>query len=54
MLDGEGVFLLDGSELAMRAGDMLVAPDGMPHGVRNTSAARLAVLVVFAPGEPAR
>jgi mannose-6-phosphate isomerase-like protein (cupin superfamily) len=54
VLDGEGVFLLDGRELAMRTGDMLVAPDGTPHGVRNTSAARLAVLVVLAPGEPAR
>lgn len=54
VLAGEGVFLLDGRELAMRTGDMLVAPDGVPHGVRNTSAARLAVLVVLAPGEPAR
>ena len=54
VLEGEGVFLLEGAELPMRAGDLLVAPDGMPHGVRNTSAARLAVLAVLAPGDHAR
>lgn len=54
VLEGEGVFLLEGRELAMRTGDLLVAPDGVPHGVRNTSAGRLAVLVVLAPGEPTR
>lgn len=50
VLAGEGVFLLDGRELPMRAGDLLVAPDGVPHGVRNTSTARLVVLAVLAPG----
>ncbi len=50
VLDGEGVFLLQGRELAMRAGDLLVAPDGVPHGVRNTGGDRLLVLVVLAPG----
>lgn len=50
VLAGDGVFLLDGRELPMRAGDLLVAPDGVPHGVRNTSTARLVVLAVLAPG----
>lgn len=54
VLEGQGVFLLDGAELPMCAGDLLVAPDGAPHGVRNTSAARLAVLAVLAPGDHAR
>lgn len=54
VLDGEGVFLLEGRELPMRAGDLLVAPDGVPHGVRNSSAARLVVLVVLAPGTDAK
>ena len=54
VLDGEGVFLLDGAELPMRAGDLLVAPEGVPHGVRNPGPARLAVLAELAPGEPAR
>jgi quercetin dioxygenase-like cupin family protein len=47
---GEGVFLLDGTELPMRAGDLLVAPDGVPHGVRNNSGARLLVMAILAPG----
>jgi quercetin dioxygenase-like cupin family protein len=49
VVEGEGRFLLDGRELPMTAGDLLVAPTGVPHGVRNTSAARLLVLVILAP-----
>jgi quercetin dioxygenase-like cupin family protein len=49
VIEGEGVFLLDGGELPMRAGDLLVAPEGVPHGVRNTGARRLLVLVILAP-----
>ena len=49
VIEGEGLFLLDGRELPMQAGDLLVAPAGVPHGVRNTSTRRLLVLVVLAP-----
>jgi quercetin dioxygenase-like cupin family protein len=49
VLEGEGSFLLDGRELAMKAGDLLVAPDGVPHGVRNTGNGRLLVLAILAP-----
>ena len=49
VLEGEGTFLLEGRDLPMRAGDLLVAPDGVPHGIRNTSGARLLVLAVLAP-----
>ncbi len=49
VLEGNGVFLLEGRELPMTAGDLLVAPDGVPHGVTNSSSARLLVLVVLAP-----
>jgi quercetin dioxygenase-like cupin family protein len=49
VLDGEGVFLLEGRELPMQAGDLLVAPDGVPHGVKNTSQRRLLVMAVLAP-----
>jgi quercetin dioxygenase-like cupin family protein len=49
VLEGEGVFLLEGSDMPMRAGDMLVAPDGVPHGVRNSSGKRLLVMAVLAP-----
>jgi len=49
VLEGEGLFLLEGRELPMRAGDMLVAPEGVAHGIRNTGADRLIVLAVLAP-----
>ena len=49
VLEGEGVFLLADRELPMRAGDMLVAPDGVPHGVKNTGTGRLLVLAILAP-----
>jgi quercetin dioxygenase-like cupin family protein len=49
VLDGEGVFVLEGRELPMQAGDLLVAPDGVPHGVRNSGRGRLLVLAVLAP-----
>ena len=49
VLDGQGVFLLEGRELPMKSGDLLVAPEGVPHGVRNTGPARLLLLAVLAP-----
>lgn len=49
VLEGEGLFLLEGRELPMAAGDLLVAPEGIPHGVRNTGAGRLLVLAILAP-----
>jgi quercetin dioxygenase-like cupin family protein len=49
VLEGEGVFLLEGRELPMHAGDLLVAPEGVPHGVRNTGSGRLLVLAILAP-----
>jgi quercetin dioxygenase-like cupin family protein len=49
VVTGQGLFLLEGRELPMRAGDVLIAPDGVPHGIRNNSGARLLVLAVLAP-----
>ena len=49
VVEGSGHFLLDGREVPMTAGDLLVAPSGVPHGVRNTSEGRLLVLVFLAP-----
>ena len=49
VIEGDGVFLLADRELPMRSGDVLIAPDGVPHGVRNTGTARLLVLAVLAP-----
>jgi len=50
VVEGNGLFLLADRELPMSAGDLLVAPDGVPHGVRNPGPGRLLVLAVLAPG----
>jgi quercetin dioxygenase-like cupin family protein len=49
VLEGEGTFLLEGEELAMSAGTMLVAPEGVPHGIRNGGPGRLLVLAILSP-----
>jgi quercetin dioxygenase-like cupin family protein len=49
VIEGEGMFLLEGRELPMRAGDLLIAPEGVPHGVSNTGSGRLLVLAILAP-----
>jgi quercetin dioxygenase-like cupin family protein len=49
---GEGLFLLESGDLPMKSGDLLVAPDGVPHGVRNTGTGRLLVLLILAPSPP--
>ena len=53
VVEGDGLFLLDGNDVPMHAGDVLVAPDGVPHGVRNSSGARLLVMAVLAPSPSA-
>ena len=49
VLEGSGVFMLEDREIEMEAGIMLVAPEGVPHGIRNTGSERLVVLAVLAP-----
>ena len=49
VIEGQGLFLLEGRELAMKAGDLLIAPEGVAHGVRNTGNGRLLVLAILAP-----
>lgn len=48
-LEGEGIVLLEGREIAIRAGEMVATPAGVPHGLRNTGAGRLVVLAILAP-----
>jgi mannose-6-phosphate isomerase-like protein (cupin superfamily) len=43
------VFVLESKELEMQAGVMMVAPEGAPHGIRNTGDARLLVLAILSP-----
>jgi quercetin dioxygenase-like cupin family protein len=49
VVEGEGTLLLEGQELPIKGGDLVVAPEGVAHGIRNTSAGRLLVLVILAP-----
>lgn len=53
VIEGGGVFLLEDREVPMAAGDMLVAPEGVPHGVRNDGPGRLLVLAILAPAPAA-
>ena len=50
VVQGDGEFLLEGEEVPMSAGVVLVAPEGVPHGIRNTGTERLVVLAILAPG----
>jgi mannose-6-phosphate isomerase-like protein (cupin superfamily) len=49
VLEGQGVFLLPGREAPLRPGMMLVAPEGVPHGIRNSGQTDLCVLTILAP-----
>ena len=49
VISGHGTFLLEGEEIAMEAGVMLVAPENVPHGIRNDGDERLIVLAILAP-----
>lgn len=49
VIEGRGLFLIEGREVPMEPGVLMVAPAGVPHGIRNTGAERLLVLAVIAP-----
>ena len=49
VIEGQGVFLLEGDNVPMQAGVLLVAPEGVTHGIRNTGPGRLLVLAILAP-----
>ncbi|MBM3781553.1 MAG: cupin domain-containing protein [Acidobacteria bacterium] len=47
--EGQGLFLVEGAEWPMTAGDLLVAPADVAHGVANTSTERLVVVAILTP-----
>ncbi len=49
VLAGRGLFLLEDREIPMESGVMLVAPEGVAHGIRNSGTERLVVLAILAP-----
>jgi len=52
VLEGRGTFTLDDREELLDPGDAIVAPAGSRHGVLNTGAGELLVLVVVTPPSP--
>jgi quercetin dioxygenase-like cupin family protein len=52
VVEGRGRFRLGGEELALEAGEAVVARAGVEHGLVNASAAPLLVLVVVTPPPP--
>ncbi len=49
VMDGRGMFLVGVEEQELGAYQIVHAPAGAPHGVRNTSDARLTLLVFMSP-----
>jgi quercetin dioxygenase-like cupin family protein len=49
VIEGQGLFLLEAGDVPLQAGVLLVAPEGVPHGIRNTGHGRLLVLAILAP-----
>ena len=52
VVEGRGRFRIGGEELALEAGEAVVARAGVEHGLVNASAAPLLVLVVVTPPPP--
>jgi mannose-6-phosphate isomerase-like protein (cupin superfamily) len=50
VLAGCGRFIIGDEERDADTGMLVVAPAGVPHGVTNTGAERLSLLVAIAPG----
>ncbi len=49
VLEGSGSFQVDGEARQVGAGEVVLAPAGSAHGVRNAGPGRLVMLVVMAP-----
>jgi quercetin dioxygenase-like cupin family protein len=52
VLEGRGSFTLDEGEEVLEPGEAIVAPAGSRHGIVNTGAGELLVLVVVTPPSP--
>ncbi|MEP7363522.1 MAG: cupin domain-containing protein [Acidobacteriota bacterium] len=49
ILEGSGEAMVGDATAPVTAGDLVLAPSGVIHSLRNTSDGNLVVLVVFAP-----
>jgi quercetin dioxygenase-like cupin family protein len=49
VVEGSGEFLVGAEKRVLKTGDLLHVPESIEHGVVNTGAGRLAVMIVIAP-----
>ena len=54
VVEGTGVVEVGGEVSTVHAGDLVLAPSSVPHGLVNPGPARLIVMVVFGPPPPAK
>jgi len=50
VIGGRGSFTVGEEVRTVEAGSVVIAPAGIPHGVTNSGAERLSLLVAIAPG----
>jgi len=50
VLEGEGEFVVGDETQTVGVGGVVLAPAGVPHGVKNTGTARLIIFMGIAPG----
>lgn len=50
VLEGRGRFTVGDEEREAEAGEIVIAPAGVEHGVVNTGGGRLSLLIAIAPG----
>jgi mannose-6-phosphate isomerase-like protein (cupin superfamily) len=53
VIEGEGDAVLEGRTEPIRAGDLVVVPEGVLHNVRNTGLQALRLVTIYAPPEHA-
>lgn len=49
VIEGEGTFTVGEEQYTAGPGEVIFAPAGVPHGVENTGAERLVIVVSIAP-----
>lgn len=54
VLEGEGEVTVGNDTERVNAGDVILAKEGVPHAVDNTSAGNLVLMTVMAPPPPSR
>lgn len=50
VLEGVGLFIVGDEEREAAKGELIIAPAGVEHGVRNNGNERLSLLIAIAPG----